>query len=808
MSTSTGNFGEWSICYQQYDAADEDRREALLALGNGYLVSRAAAPESSEDEVHYPGTYRVGCYNRLSTPIEGKTVEIESLVNLPNWLPLTFRVTGESWFSLEEVEILSYCQELHLDQAFLERNIRFRSKEGRVSSLYERRFVSMAQQHLMLMQQEIRAENWSGTLEIRSALDGGVQNNNVARYAPFRKRHLETQSVERVGNDGLELLSRTVQSGIDIALLARTRLRRHGNIINCSRSTQTEADCIAEIMHTHVNKGETVNIEKVATLYTSHDPALSDCRESAREALEEAQDFEELFKAHSNAWKKLWQRCQLQVLPAEQLPFFRLHMFQILQNISLHTADLDVGVPPSGWQGEEYFGQIFWDEMFIFPFLTYRFPTIARSLLLYRHRRLNAARSLAKKGGYKGALYPWRSASSGREETPLLQYNLYSEHWMEDYTYLQHHIGGIIAYSICNYVEVTGDKLFMAEYGAEMLLEIARFWASLAQFNPQLGRYEIKRIVGPDEHHTHNPGANTANPSERGIHNNTYTNVLAAWTLTRAGQMFQKLTTQQQQTLMETLDFSANELDQWDTISRNMYLVVLEDGTPDQFEGFQQLQDFDLEAFRREWGQKRVDWTLEHKGDSIVRYKLSKQADTSLLLYLFRPSELQNILKHMGYEFSLEQLKKTVEHQIAHTANESSLSRIIHAGALAQLDREASWKFFRKAQLIDLKPKEDDDSSEGIHLGAMGGTLGVLQHHYLGIAVEENTLTIHPELPGELTVVTLDLTFLGVELSFKVNHQLIWVKSINSESASIEIKHGNDSRTLQGGVSISFPLKN
>jgi trehalose/maltose hydrolase-like predicted phosphorylase len=806
MHNDIGTFEEWSIRYDHYDATDEDRREALFALGNGYVVSRAATPESSEDKLHYPGTYRVGCYNRLTTLIEGREVENESLVNLPNWLLLRFRIADEDWFSMEDVDILDYRHELHMDKALLERSFRFKTKQGRICRVDEKRFVSMAQEHLLLLQQEITAENWSGSLEICSGLDGAVRNNNVARYAPFAKHHLETLSADRIGKECLELVSKTVQSGIEIALLARTRLWQQGELTEVPRTVHTDHNQISEQMHIRLEEGQTIRIEKTAALYTSHDNAIADARKAAREALSEAPDFEKLFTEHSLAWRRLWQRCRLDVSSKKQLPLFRLHIFQILQNISPHTVDMDVGVPPSGWQGEEYHGQIFWDEMFIFPFLAYRFPTIARSLLLYRYRRLNAARKLAREAGYRGAMYPWRSASNGREETPLLQYNLYSGHWMEDYTYLQYHIGAIIAYSISNYVEVTGDKIFWAEYGAEMLFEIARFWASLARYNPDLDRYEIRGVVGPDEHHTRYPGANPDNPEERGIDNNSYTNVMAAWTLMRAGQMYHLLSTQQQEDLRATVGLDAGELDQWKEISCKMRLIFLEDGTLDQYQGFNSLKDFDLDAFRQQWGDQRVDWRLEAEGDDINRYQLSKQADTSLLLYLFSPTELQNILQHMGYSMTREQMKKTIDYQIEHNANESSLSRVIHAGALAHFDMDASWELFEIAQQIDLSPTEHDDSSEGIHLGAMGATLGVLQHHYAGIEVKEETLTFDPNLPEALKEVDLDLIFRGVSLTCHIGPDQLCVESPDPQADAVNICLGQTTHLLRGGERFSFPV--
>src|SRR5690606_34228393 len=135
----------------------------------------------------------------------------------------------------------------------------------------------------------------------------------------------------------------------------------------------------------------------------------------------------------------------------------------------------DMGVPARGWHGEVYRGHIFWDELFVFPFLNFRFPDLARSLLMYRYRRLDQARHNARNAGYRGAMYPWRSARSGREVTPRHQKNLLSGHWMRDPTWLQRHIGSAVAFNVWHYYLATGDTAFLVDYGAEMMLEIARF---------------------------------------------------------------------------------------------------------------------------------------------------------------------------------------------------------------------------------------------------------------------------------------------------------------------------------------------
>src|SRR5665811_536298 len=100
--------------YESFDAGLQGPREALSALGNGYFVTRGALPEARADGVNYPGTYVAGLYNRANTQLAGRAVVNEDLVNVPNWLPLEFRVAGGEWFDIQRAEVLDHRVELDL----------------------------------------------------------------------------------------------------------------------------------------------------------------------------------------------------------------------------------------------------------------------------------------------------------------------------------------------------------------------------------------------------------------------------------------------------------------------------------------------------------------------------------------------------------------------------------------------------------------------------------------------------------------------------------------------------------------------
>ena len=196
----------------------------------------------------------------------------------------------------------------------------------------------------------------------------------------------------------------------------------------------------------------------------------------------------------------------------------RFHIAHVLQVCSRHTADYDAGVPARGLNGEAYRGHVFWDELFIYPYLNFRLPEITRELLMYRYRRLGEARAAAREAGYKGAMFPWQSGSDGTEETQVVHLNPLSGQWDPDLHHNQRHVNAAIFYNVWHYYQATDDADFLREHGAEIMLEIARFWASIAHFNPERDRYEIHGVMGPDEFHEKYPGAAEGGAAQQRLH--------------------------------------------------------------------------------------------------------------------------------------------------------------------------------------------------------------------------------------------------------------------------------------------------
>ena len=171
----------WLLRYDGWDPGAEALRESLCALGNGRFVTRAAAPECRAGGGHYPGTYAAGVFDRLADDIDGHRLENESIVNLPDWQSLTFRIEDGPWLDLSALTVSDYVQELDLRRGVLSRRFRIEDEQGRRTRVAQRRLVSMSDPCLAALECTLAAENWSGRLTVRSGLDGRVTNDGVAR---------------------------------------------------------------------------------------------------------------------------------------------------------------------------------------------------------------------------------------------------------------------------------------------------------------------------------------------------------------------------------------------------------------------------------------------------------------------------------------------------------------------------------------------------------------------------------------------------------------------------------------------------
>jgi HAD superfamily hydrolase (TIGR01509 family) len=789
----------WHLEEPESGPEREGIRETLYTLGNGYLATRGARSYVVADAAtHYPGTYFAGVYDRSAGSVGGEVVEQEAIVNAPNWLALRFSIDGGPLVGENGTKIISKSLRLDLRRGLLERRFDVVVDE-KVTSVLERRLVSMAAPHLAAIEMTLVAENWTGTLELRSGLDGAVADTETIEERLLAGRHLEILDCGEEPPDLIWLAARTVQSKIALAQAARTTVSGDEK----ARVFVSDGARPAHAVTVRLEEHGRLTCEKVVASYTSRDFAISEPIGAARAAARRAGGFALLLEAHERAWEELWRRGAIE-LGDQHVATQRavnLHRFHLLQVASPHVVDRDVGLGARGLHGEGYLGHVFWDELFILPVLTLRFPETVRALLSYRSRRLEEARHAARAAGHVGAMFPWQSGSDGRDETPEVLYNPRSGRWVPDRSRYQRHVGLAIAFNFWQYWQATGDIEHLVRHGAEVIVEIARFFASLAVFDDRLGRNRIKGVMGPDEFHDGYPGTD-----EPGIDDNAYTNVMAAWLFGRAVELAGVLERSGRAGVLERLVCTSEELGRFEGLSHTLHVPFF-DGVISQFEGYEALEPIDLEAYRARYGNiGRLDLILEAEGDTVRRYQVAKQPDVLMLLYLFSAEELRDVLGRLGYELSAQTIRRTVAFYSSRATHGSSLSRVVHAWVTSRSDRRASWQYFSEALALDLHDSQGGTTREGVHLGAMAGTIDILARCYIGLEVRADALWLNPRLPRQLDRIAFALQYRGHLLYLEIDHREVRVEARGGPPTSIAVLVRGRPYTLEPGEQLLHEL--
>jgi trehalose-phosphatase len=796
--------GEPELAYDSFDPAEEGLRETLTSTGNGYICMRGAAEWESAGDVHYPGTYAHGVYNRETTVMGGRPVLNEDLVNLPNPLALNFRHTDEKMRAMGDVEIVAYKHEYDVRNAVVARRIRLRDEKGRETSLTSRRFVSMNRMHQAGLAWDLVAENWSGRIELVSAIDGRVLNHGVSRYRQLEGRHLDPQAPRIYQPDVIALKVRTRQSRIEIAEAARTRVFQGDRELAVDRTTFQTEDYIQQVLAFDVREREPVRIEKMIALYTSRDRGISEPLHNAGRSVTRYPRLDSALDDHARAWEELWDVCDIRVPGDRRVQYLlRLHISHILQVCSRMTAHHDAGLPARGLNGEAYRGHVFWDELYVFPFLNFRLPEITHSLLMYRYRRLGEARAAAAAAGYRGAMYPWQSGSDGQDETPQVHLNPLSGRWDPDLSHNQRHVNAALFYNIWQYYQATHDVDFLRDYGAEMMLEIARFWSSIAHFNPQRERWEIHGVMGPDEFHEKYPGA-----TEGGLRNNVYTNVMVAWICQTAREVLELLPVTRRQALRRRAGLSDEDIATWEQMSRRMFVPFHADGILSQFEGYEDLMELDWDWYRsRHENIARLDRILRADGRDPDAYKIAKQADAVMLFFLFTDEQLRVIFERLGYPYGPDTRPRTIKYYDQRTSHGSTLSHITHAGVLATIDPESSWQRFLIALESDVSDIQGGTTKEGVHMGVMSGTLDLIQRAYLGTEIRDDVLRFDPRATHRIDGLSLLMQFRHTALHVALDHGELTIAALaEGARGTIRVGYRDDVRELSGGQRCAFTV--
>ncbi len=766
----------WKLVYDRFVPEEESLRESLCTLGNGYFGTRGAAPETSVTKVHYPGTYIAGVYNELITDVAGRKVANEDFVNCPNWLMLNFCIENGPWFDRLKVKILSWKMTLNMRKGVLSRRVRWQDEKGRITVMDNHRIVSMANPHCAALKCTITPENYSGKITFRSGIDGQIINAGVERYKQLNSKHLEPKALGCFGQDGLFLQMQTNQSKIEITQAVRTLVFSDNQRIYPKMRVLTHGrERTVKEFSVDVEKGKRYVVDKVMGLYTSRDQGVVDTCAAAQESVSTIESFDSLYKPHAARWRALWKKFDIEISGDDfSQRALRLHAFHSLQVASTYNEEIDAGLPARGLHGEAYRGHIFWDELYVYPFYTLKAPEITRALLMYRYRRLSAAKEYARESGYRGAMYPWQSASAGNETTQVVHLNPMSGKWGPDHSCLQRHVSIAIAYNVWTYYYTSGDSDFLARYGAEMILEISHFWSSATKFDEETKRYYIEGVMGPDEFHEKLPGS-----EKSGVKNNAYTNILVVWILEKALFLLDSMSEEERQALLLKIEVSGEEVDRWRDITTKMTILMSKDGIIHQFEGYMDLKELDWDEYRAKYDNiHRIDRILKAEGSSPDNYKVAKQADTLMTFYLLNDEEVRSIFKKLGYPVSKDMFRKNYDYYSKRTSHGSTLSRVVHAYLAERVDYEdLAMEHFQAALKSDIYDTQGGTTQEGIHCGVMAGTIDLVMRCFAGLGIQDNQISLNPKLPEKWTKMKFSVRYRDIWFNIEITTEKVIVKA-------------------------------
>jgi beta-phosphoglucomutase len=714
----------WIVIEDGFDPGRLHQAETAYTLGNGYLGTRGAFEEG------YPGAWPATLINGV---FDDAPIVYTELANCPDWLPMAILVQGER-FRLDQGQVLAYQRRLDLRRGVLSRDVRWRSPAGHTLDLGWERFASLSDPHVLAIRCRITPLDFEGPMEVYASINSYTDNQGLMHWEwldqgaaegsvwlKVRTRH----SAEELG-----MAARLVVSGVDAPAEA----------CGCQGYPTIK-------LAFHAGKGETIVADKVVTVFTSRDveePAVA-----ARKRLPGLGDFEELRAAHEAAWEEVWQASDVLVEghARDQLAI-RYSLFQTL--IAAPWHDDRVSIPAKTLSGFGYRGHVFWDtEVFIVPFFTYTQPHVARNLLTYRYRTLPGARRKAKAAGYEGAMFAWESAGTGDEVTPKWVPGPTGEGlvriWPGD---IELHISADVAYAICQYWQATGDDAWMANVGAEVVLETARFWESCVQYNEARDRYELSDVIGPDEYHDH-------------VDNNAFTNRMIQWHLEKALEVLAWLRDQhpgKAAELERQLALGPERLRKWANILACMLIRHdPESGLIEQFEGFFDLEDVELGDYEPRTRSMQVILGIE----GANKRQVLKQADVLMLLYLLR-DEYDDQTLQVNWEY--------YNPRTDHTYG-SSLGPAIHAILACELGKpQEAYEHFLRAALVDLEDTRGN-AADGIHAASAGGLWQTLVFGFGGLRFTEEGPVATPHLPPNWTRLRFRIQYRGEWYDFDLQQE-------------------------------------
>ncbi|MEK4044035.1 glycoside hydrolase family 65 protein [Paenibacillus sp. FSL H8-0048] len=756
---------EWSIIEESFDPQTQEISESVFSIGNGYMGGRANFEEQYSGPslqgsymagVYYPDKTRVGWWKN------GYPEYFAKVLNSTNWIGINIELDGTP-LDLAECTVSEFRRVLNMKEGTLSRSFTATTQDGKEVKVESIRIVSMVRHEIGAIRYSISPLNFSGEITVTPYLDGDIKNKD-ANYDEKFWNEVE----KKAGPEGGHLTLKTKKLDFHVTSAFAFDILLNGEPVAAEAEVLEQDKYVGSTANVQVQSGDQLVIYKYAANVTSRNYGLGQLTDAASAALQSAREagFVALLTEQAAAWGDKWKESDIIIegdVSAQQA--IRFNIFQLNQTYTGEDDRLNIG--PKGFTGEKYGGSTYWDtEAYCVPFyLSTADSSIARNLLIYRYKHLEKAKENARKLGYrKGALYP------------MVTMNGEECHNEWEITFEEIHRNGAIAYAIYNYVNYTGDKAYLGQYGLEVLVEIARFWEERVNYVAHKDKYVMLGVTGPNEY-------------ENNVNNNWYTNRMAAWTMEytlEALAYLQENEGTRYAELADKLELLESETAKWNEIIAKMYYPADEErGIFLQQDGFLDKEIIQVKDVLPENLPLNQKWSW----DRILRSCFIKQADVLQGLYF------------LGDRYDLETKKRNFDFYEPITVHESSLSPCIHAILACELGyKEKAYEMYLRTSRLDLD-NYNNDTEDGCHTTSMAGTWMSVVHGFGGLRVLNDRLVLNPSNPGHWTSYSFKIMFRGSRLKVTVTDALVTVSNETEVPASLTI-HGKE-YTVNGLGSVS-----
>lgn len=743
---------EWQIIEEGFDPHLNKISESIFSIGNGRMGQRANFEENYTGEtlqgnyiagVYYPDKTRVGWWKN------GYPDYFAKVLNATNWIGLNLTIDGEV-LDLNTCKVLDFSRVLDMQLGTLTRKFTVQLTNGNVLDVVATRFCSIVDDEAGAIEYTITPRNFSGQLKVESCLDGDVKNQDSNYDEKF------WTAIDAVQHNDFALLTvETKKTAFWVTSAMYTAIHQEGAVHTSSHFIQKDK-YVAQQFQVQLKQEVPTTIYKYVVNLSSENYAKPQLAQTAITTLQKvvAKGFKVMREEQADAWLEKWKNGDVIIegdVAAQQA--IRFNIFQLHQTYTGEDARLNIG--PKGFTGEKYGGSTYWDtEAYCLPFYLATAPQqVAENLLIYRYKHLGKAIENAEKLGF----------TNGAALYPMVTINGEECHNEWEITFEEIHRNGAIAFAIFNYIRYTGENEYLVNYGLEVLIGIARFWAQRVNWSIDKEQYVMLGVTGPNEY-------------ENNINNNWYTSTMATWCLKytiEALQLVENNNTDRFAEIMAKTNFNfAEETSKWQDIIQKMYyptdeklgIFLQQDGYLDK----EQVLVKDLPAADRPLNQK---WSW----DRILRSCFIKQADVLQGIYFFEE------------DYDLDTIQRNYDFYEPRTVHESSLSPCVHAIIAAKLgDLDRAYEFYLRTSRLDLDDY-NNDTEDGLHITSMAGTWLSVVEGFGGMRVKNDQLHLHPVLPDKWKSYAFKIGFRQAIVTVKVDEDKISLTNQSNNAITVNV---------------------